>query len=98
MSEDSQVKVHELRVDGGPTKNAYLMQFQSDIAGIEVQVPDTDELSGMGPAYAAGMALGIWDNTIFEKLDRQKYKSQMSEKMRNKKYEGWKKAVQKVLS
>lgn len=98
MSEDSQVKVHELRVDGGPTKNAYLMQFQSDIAGIEVQVPDTDELSGMGPAYAAGMALGIWDNTIFEKLDRQKYKPQMSEKMRNKKYEGWKKAVQKVLS
>ena len=59
MSEDSQVKVHELRVDGGPTKNAYLMQFQSDIAGIDVQVPDSDELSGMGPAFAAGMALGL---------------------------------------
>lgn len=98
MSEDSQVKVHELRVDGGPTKNSYLMQFQSDIAGIDVQVPDTDELSGMGPAYAAGMALGIWDDRIFEKLNRRKYKPQMSEEMRNKKYEGWKKAVQKVLS
>ena len=70
MSEDSGVEVHELRVDGGPTRNAYLMQFQSDIAGIAVQVPDSDELSGMGPAYAAGLALGIWDETIFEKLGR----------------------------
>ena len=98
MSEDSQVKVHELRVDGGPTKNAYLMQFQSDIAGIDVQVPDSDELSGMGPAYAAGMALGLWDQTVFEKLNRKKYALKMDAELRNKKYEGWKKAVEKVLA
>ena len=98
MSEDSGVEVHELRVDGGPTRNAYLMQFQSDIAGIDVQVPDSDELSGMGPAYAAGLALGIWDETIFEKLGRKKYTPNMQEKLRNKKYEGWKRAVRKVLS
>lgn len=98
MSEDSGVEVHELRVDGGPTRNAYLMQFQSDIAGIDVQAPDSDELSGMGPAYAAGLALGIWDETIFEKLGRTKYTPNMQEKLRNKKYEGWKRAVKKVLS
>lgn len=98
MSEDSQVEVHELRVDGGPTKNAYLMQFQSDIAGIDVQVPDSDELSGMGAAYAAGLALGIWDSTIFDRLNRRKYEPEMKEEMRNKKYEGWKRAVEKVLS
>lgn len=98
MSEDSGVEVHELRVDGGPTRNAYLMQFQSDIAGIDVQVPDSDELSGMGPAYAAGLALGIWNETIFEKLGRTKYTPNMQEKLRNKKYEGWKRAVRKVLS
>lgn len=98
MSEDSGVKVHELRVDGGPTRNAYLMQFQSDISGIDVQVPDSDELSGMGPAYAAGLALGIWDDGIFEKLGRKKYAPQMPKELRNKKYEGWKKAVEKVLS
>lgn len=98
MSEDSGVEVHELRVDGGPTRNAYLMQFQSDIAGIDVQAPDSDELSGMGPAYAAGLALGIWDETIFEKLGRTKYTPNMQEKLRNKKYEGWKRAVRKVLS
>ena len=98
MSEDSQVKVHELRVDGGPTKNAYLRQFQSDIAGIDVQVPDSDELSGMGPAFAAGMALGLWDQTVFEKLNRKKYAPRMDAELRNKKYEGWKKAVEKVLA
>lgn len=98
MAEDSHVEIHELRVDGGPTKNRYLMQFQSDIAGVDVQVPDSDELSGMGPAYAAGMALRIWDEKIFEKLNRKKYVPNMQEELRNKKYEGWKKAVEKVLS
>ena len=40
MAEDSGIKVDELRVDGGPTKNGYLMQFQSDILDIPVQVPE----------------------------------------------------------
>lgn len=98
MSKDAGVEISELRVDGGPTKNDYLMQFQSDIAGIAVQVPDTDELSGMGPAYAAGMALGLWDEGIFGKLDRRKYTPQMEKSLRQKKYEGWKQAVGKVLA
>ena len=45
-----------------------------------------------------GLALGIWDETIFEKLGRTKYTPNMQEKLRNKKYEGWKCAVKKVLS
>lgn len=98
MSKDAGVEIGELRVDGGPTKNEYLMQFQSDIAGIAVQAPDTDELSGMGPAYAAGMALGLWDEGIFGKLNRRKYTPQMEKSLRQKKYEGWKKAVGKVLA
>lgn len=98
MSKDAGVEISELRVDGGPTKNDYLMQFQSDIAGIVVQVPDTDELSGMGPAYAAGMALGLWDEGIFGKLDRRKYTPQMEKSLRQKKYDGWKQAVGKVLA
>jgi len=48
------------RVDGAPTGNAYLMQFQSDISKAEVQAADLEELSGVGAAYAAGLALGIW--------------------------------------
>lgn len=98
MSKDAGIKVSELRVDGGPTKNDYLMQFQSDIAGVDVQVPDTDELSGMGPAYAAGMALGLWDERIFQKLNRRRYAPEMEKEQREKKYEGWKQAVRKVLA
>ncbi|WP_138264747.1 FGGY-family carbohydrate kinase, partial [[Clostridium] hylemonae] len=82
MSEDAKVKVEELRVDGGPTRNSYLMQFQSDIAEAAVQVPDSEELSGIGPAYAAGLALGVWDESIFNKLKRVKYEPKMDGALR----------------
>ncbi|MCI9166719.1 MAG: glycerol kinase GlpK [Dorea sp.] len=98
MSEDAGVTVSELRVDGGPTKNAYLMQFQSDIARACVQVPDSEELSGIGPAYAAGLALGVWDEKIFEKLKRIKYEPKMDEQLRDRKYQGWLSAVQRILT
>ena len=98
MSEDAGVKVSELRVDGGPTRNSYLMQFQSDIAEANVQVPDSEELSGIGPAYAAGLALGVWDETIFNKLNRVKYEPNMGKELRDKKYAGWKSAVQTILT
>lgn len=72
------IKVDELRVDGGPTKNGYLMQFQSDILDIPVQVPDAEELSAMGPAYAAGIAMGIYEQTaLFESLNRTRFTPEM---------------------
>lgn len=98
MSEDAGVEVRELRVDGGPTRNAYLMQFQSDIAEVNVQVPDSEELSGIGPAYAAGLALGVWDEKIFKKLKRIKYEPKMDKELRDNKYRGWLLAVQRVLT
>lgn len=98
MSEDSGVDVKELRVDGGPTKNHYLMQFQSDMAGIKVLVPDSEELSGIGPVYAAGLALGVWDQSIFEKLNRRVYSPKMEKEIKEKKYQGWKYAVSTVLT
>lgn len=98
MSEDAGVTVEELRVDGGPTKNTYLMQFQSDLAEANVRVPDSEELSGIGPAYAAGLSLGIWDETIFDKLNRTNYEPTMDKAARDKKYEGWKQAVKMVLT
>lgn len=68
MAEDSGIKVDELRVDGGPTKNGYLMQFQSDILDIPVQVPDAEELSAMGPAYAAGIAMEFTNRLHYLKV------------------------------
>jgi glycerol kinase len=98
MSKDAGIEVKELCVDGGPTKNAYLMQFQSDIAKVIVKVPEIEELSGMGAAYMVGMALGLWDETIFQKLKRTKYSVCMNEEVSRKKYHGWKQAIKKVLT
>ena len=93
MEADAGVKVKELRVDGGPTKNGYLMQFQSDILGGNVLVPDAEELSGIGVAYVAGIAMGIYTMDLFKLMKRKTYSKEMDENMREKKYIGWSKAV-----
>lgn len=98
MSQDANLPVTELRVDGGPTRNTYLMQFQSDMARAAVQVPDAEELSGIGAAYAAGIALGIYEEAIFQKLKRISYQPKMEHSIREKKYDGWKQAVGTVLT
>ena len=99
MCNASGIGISELRVDGGPTKNRYLMQFQSDIAGITVQVPSTEELSGMGAAYAAGIAAGIYEKQkLFQQIQRKSFQPQMDAQIREKRYHGWKEAVHKVLT
>ena len=99
METDSGIPITELRVDGGPTRNAYLMQFQSDIAEIPVQVPSAEELSGIGAAYTAGISAGIYKKeTIFNGMERKKFEPSMDKKVRDQKYSGWKEAVEKVLT
>ena len=97
MSADSGVKLNELRVDGGPTANPYLMQFQSDIARARICVQKAEELSAMGVAFLAGIGTGLYPESILtsDRL-RKTYMPQMAEETRNKKYDGWKKAVQKA--
>ena len=98
MSEESGIAIGELRVDGGPTRNKYLMQFQSDIAEVSVQVPSAEELSGIGAAYAAGIAVGIYDREeVFSQMSRTRFSPKMDAAERDQKYQGWKKAVAQVL-
>lgn len=97
MSQDAGLDAVQLRVDGGPTKNQYLMQFQSDILNAEVLVPDAEELSGIGAAYAAGIALGVFAPDVFEQMKRERYTPKMTAGRRVKKIGGWKEAVGKVL-
>ncbi|MFL5684981.1 MAG: glycerol kinase GlpK [Chloroflexota bacterium] len=52
----------ELRVDGGMTRNGLLMQTQADILGSAVVVPEMTETTALGAAYAAGLAVGFWDD------------------------------------
>ncbi|MBC8570430.1 FGGY-family carbohydrate kinase [Zongyangia hominis] len=98
MSRESGITIDSLRVDGGATRDAYLMQFQSDILNIPVRVASVEELSGVGAAYTAGLSLGLYDQGIFERMTRRDYLPQMSEKTREKKRAGWQKAVSVVLS
>ena len=97
MSRDSGVQLNELLVDGGPTGNDYLMQFQSDMSRAAIRVPKAEELSAMGAAFLAGMGAGIYDESILQR-DRVKtsYEPKMDMDTRNAKYDGWKQAVSKV--
>lgn len=98
MREETGRKVEELRVDGGPTANTYLMQFQSDMAQAKISIPELQELSGMGTAYMAGIAAGVYDEeSIYDHVRRTTYEPRMQSKERENRYEGWKKAVQQVL-
>ncbi|MGB4658159.1 MAG: glycerol kinase GlpK, partial [Mobilitalea sp.] len=98
MAEESQVAIRELRVDGGPTKNEYLMQFQSDILDIPVKVPELEELSAIGAAYLAGITLGLYEkDKLFLKMNRKSYDPIMDRERKDKKYQGWKAAVSGVV-
>ena len=66
MQQEAGIPQVELRVDGGPSRNGWLMQFQSDMLRCPVLVPEAEELSCVGVAYAAGMALGMYGEDIFE--------------------------------
>nr|AHF24006.1 carbohydrate kinase, FGGY-like protein [uncultured bacterium Contig1756] len=96
MRESAKTPIGELRVDGGPTRNAYLMQFQSDLLGIPVLIPDQEELSGIGAAWAAGLAVGILDDSVFDRLKRTAYTPLMGEKTRAEKTAGWHEAVRMI--
>lgn len=60
MVKDTGINLTELRVDGGASANNLLMQFQSDVLGINVVRPKTIETTAMGAAYLAGLATGYW--------------------------------------
>ena len=62
MQKDAGVRLSELKVDGGMSRNNLLMQFQADLLGTEVVRPATTETTALGAAYAAGLAAGIWSS------------------------------------
>ena len=87
-----------LQADGGPAKNCYLMQFQSDILGLPVAVPEHEELSGIGAAYMGGIRLGFYQkDKLFERQERMLYCPKMAEEERKRRIEGWERAVRQAL-
>jgi len=94
MEQDSGCRLQELRTDGGPAGNAYLMQMQSDLADVTVSAAGQEELSAIGAAYLAGLTAGIYRaETLFSRMEYRRYQPRMSEESREEKYGAWKKAV-----
>lgn len=62
MEADAGLDINSLKVDGGAVKNDFLCQQQADIVGTEIVRPEVDETTALGSAYAAGLAVGYWDD------------------------------------
>ncbi|WP_411064478.1 glycerol kinase GlpK [Vibrio rotiferianus] len=96
MQADSGIKLANLRVDGGAVANNFLMQFQSDVLNTEVHRPQVTEVTALGAAYLAGLAVGFW-NSIDELQDKavldRTFEPHDDEEKRNRRYKGWKRAV-----
>ncbi|HDI02216.1 MAG TPA: glycerol kinase, partial [Ignisphaera sp.] len=101
MISESGVKIEMLKVDGGATKNSFLIQFQADILGVKVVKPKILETTSLGAAFLAGLAVKLWRNldeiSKLWKIDKEFY-PKMSFEEREKLYSGWKKAVERALN
>jgi glycerol kinase len=97
MERDSGITLKELRCDGGAAVNSVLMQFQSDILGVKVEVPSIIETTALGAAYLAGLAVGFWESReeIAEKwaLDV-RYRPRINQAKREKLFKRWHRAVE----
>jgi glycerol kinase len=87
----------ELRADGGAAQDAYLMQFQSDILNLPVAACEHGELSAIGAAWMAGMALGIYPPGLQGAMKRRRYTPLMDACERERRLSGWREAVAKII-
>ena len=101
MEEDSGITLKALKVDGGACANNFLMQFQADILGVQVDRPEVIETTALGAAYLAGLAVGYWKNKeeICENWAISKgFEPNMEDEKREKLLEGWHEAVNRSLA
>lgn len=101
MQEDSGIKLATLKTDGGMVANELLMQFQADILDAPVVRPTMTETTALGAAYAAGLAVGYWQNVddLRENWGIDKtWEPKMTAEKREHYYKSWKKAVQRSFA
>ena len=99
MAADGAPKPTALRVDGGMTKNDWLMQFLADILDLPVERPVVTETTALGAAYLAGLRAGLWSSTqdIAKHWQRDRlFEPAMKAGERDRLYAGWKDAVARV--
>jgi glycerol kinase len=100
VNADSGVDLTELKVDGGMTANDALMQFQADILNVPVVRPVVAETTALGAAYAAGLAVGFWENLDDLRANWQqskRWEPNLDADERERQLRLWKKAVTKTF-
>ena len=89
-----------LKVDGGMTANELLMQFQADVLGVPVVRPRVAETTALGAAYAAGLAVGVWDS-LDDVRDRwreaRRWEPALAPDEVERRYARWREAVERSL-
>jgi glycerol kinase len=99
MAADGAPQPTALRVDGGMTRNNWLMQFLADTLDLPVERPAVTETTALGAAYLAGLASGLWNSVedIARHWRRDRlFEPKMSSTERDRLYAGWKDAVARV--
>jgi glycerol kinase len=88
----------ELRADGGATVNGWLMQFQSDVLGVPVIVPEIAETTALGAAYLAGVGVGLWtiDHVGKSWREKRRYEPSMSADARDSLMHTWHRALERA--
>ena len=101
MEEDAGMKIHHLQVDGGASRNSFLMQFQSDLLNATVIRSTISETTALGAAYLAGLAIGYWKDQAAIKEQFQiarRYVPTIDPQTRERLLKGWKKAVHAAIA
>lgn len=94
MRGQSSASFQRLSADGGPTRDRFLMQFQADILGTPLCVSKTEEASGAGAAYMAGISAGLYDLAMLSKREQTVFEPQMPAEQRAALLHGWAQAIQ----
>ena len=101
MITGSGLPIKELRVDGGPTRNNFLMQFQADILRCRLARTNIEEVSALGVALMAGLSVGLWQDLdqiqTLRRVDKE-FSFMMNIQTVQKNCEGWEEAVSSVLT
>jgi glycerol kinase len=99
MEADFGRPIVELKADGGAAANSFLMQFQADLLGKPVTLPETMEITALGAAYLAGLAVGYWDSARDIALNwrtRRRFTPNLDETGRKERIERWHRAIAAV--
>ncbi|MCX4310859.1 MAG: FGGY-family carbohydrate kinase, partial [Desulfovibrio sp.] len=93
MEADAGVPIQVLKVDGGAAANDFLLQFQSDLCQVEVDRFKVNELTALGAAFLAGLAVDFWNKDDLKIELGQAFKPERSKDEMDRRYRNWKEAV-----